>query len=202
MKFLITAIAFSLVLGGCSSTTTGHYQCPGFDDTYFALWFPYQEGQVINFKNMATGEVFNDAVDSIYHTAPYETTSTIVSAATCASTANVKADSLGVYYNFAYYPPDTELKNHNLNVSVGQTSMSAGRISAENIEQDPDNPVEVEMLDDFQFEAGGLVYDRVALLKADTVQQPYIKISRIWVARNHGIVGYAKRDTHQTWIKQ
>ena len=199
MKSLLIILC---ILLGISCTNTKTYQCPPFNSTAFDRWFPYQQGQVIQFRNTATNQSYSLLIESVDKSAGGQTSSSIITTPSCAQSAMVDSDSLQIFYNAVSYPPSQSLTGHTLSVSMCRSGINASEITVDSIHTNPGLFYTIEHKTNFSLGTGLPAYPRVEILSRDTLHANFSLAYKVYIARDIGIVGYRMYPGDVLWVKE
>jgi hypothetical protein len=189
-KFYFLILMFSFVFKSCT------YHCPGFDDTSVLTWLPYKTEGSIRYKNFKDTIVFIVNRDFVTKKDKFTTGFPVMDI------------DCGLVY--AYYK--TQINNYT-NLSINEYCVQGDFLSIRFVNNDSikipydfltnyksdtsDNKQKIKYHD--KFEVDNIEYNNVYEIKQDTMDNN-IRIWRILLAKNYGIILFDDRNTEKEWI--
>jgi hypothetical protein len=208
---LLTTISF--MLAACNTVcSTKKVGCPGFSDANFSTWFPYQNNQLLVFKNV-NGDSLKYTVSDIEPSGRYDA---IVgglfrrSATSCSTSIYVTARPDSIYQPIflVQYYVDTPFSGQdvtkNLYIAVDQANWSVGAIYRDSIgiainsynsTSKPSINYNVRLYN-------GQLIDTLVTLTNDTTLDHSNKFYKAFIQKGKGIIGFEMYPNHQQWLLQ
>lgn len=177
------------------SITACSYQetCPAFGDNQFDLWFPYKENQILYFKS-GTGTVDSIKISRASRTSEYQITKKFLNPAHCSTSAIIASD-------LTFNPSlslEIQVEKNPDSDSYYFITAATGYISANKL---TDTGAVVfgqyhtyTRYSDQQI-INGITYSKVQEVNMDTLHYLHFQASKIWIAKNKGVIGFQRRQS-------
>lgn len=211
MKRFVPSLVFMLVFAGCTICSTKKINCPGFEDPYFDLWFPYAQNEMLRFKGPDAADTLNFRIEDIYESTPYETTQGGYGggSAFCIASkdfigrgsANIN-EIVAVRYAIDKSNSAGGENSARLSVTVAGSSWVLQKINNNSLSAYQNNEFNVvDSSYNVNF-SNGINYPVLATITNDTIVNKTSRYYRLFIAKGFGIIGFDEYPSNKRWVVQ